>query len=77
MGKWLRLGSKCGILSVTDKNDGNLCETKSSFNGAAQDEAVPPEVHTKLVYNLLRARGMDVRYQKLDAGHIFVPAVSH
>ena len=41
------------------------------FIGATQDEAVPPEVHTKPIYDLLRARGMDVSYQEFDTGHIF------
>jgi len=43
------------------------------FIGGTRDAAVPPEKHTKPIYNLLRARGMDVSYQELDAGHIFTP----
>lgn len=43
------------------------------FIGAAQDEVVSPETHTKPVYNRLRQRGMDVSYQELNAGHIFTP----
>lgn len=43
------------------------------FIGGTRDIAVPPEKHTKPIYNLLRARGMDVSYQELDAGHIFTP----
>ena len=43
------------------------------FIGAAKDITVPPQKHTKPIYNRLLARGMDVSYQELDAGHIFTP----
>ncbi len=43
------------------------------FIGGTRDASVPPEKHTKPIYNLLRERGMDVSYQELDAGHIFTP----